>query len=159
MDANKQLVELVTLVGSAVATAAQRLIDEKVGLKLQNAELGVNLEVKKKMITGGKFDLGVSVDLSVSKEWTKRHALIISLTPLKPVTLGRPESEELADAILTLASATSAVLKAGAASFALNSASLSLEIAETAEGKMQVVAGPGGAHGNSHTVKLTFRPS
>jgi hypothetical protein len=158
MDDSKQLVALVTELEMALAIVGQRLQDQKVGIALQNVELELNVEVKKKVEAGVKFDVVVPVDTSASTEWKNKHTMTLSLTPTKTMKLGKPEHEELADAIFALATATGQVKKAASPNFALNGATLSMEVGVNKEGKLQVIAGPGGGTESSHKIKLTFRP-
>src|SRR5260370_18493741 len=158
MDDGKQLVALVAELEMALAIVVQRLRGQKIGIALQNVELELNVEVRKKVEVGVKFDVGVSVDTSASIAWKNKHTMTLSLTPAKTVKLGGPEHEELADAIFALATATGQVSKAAAPNFALNEATLLMEVGIDKERKLQEIAGPGGGRESSHKIKLTIRP-
>jgi Trypsin-co-occurring domain 2 len=159
MNDSEQLVALVTQIEMALAIVAQRLRDQQAGLVLQKIELELNVQVTKKIEIGGKADFGVSLDASASTEWKNKHTVAISLTPRTTIKLGKPEHEELADALFALALATVKVSKAGAPNFALNEASLSIEIGINRQGKIQIIAGPGGGTESSHKINLSFRPA
>jgi hypothetical protein len=73
---------------------------------------------------------------------------------------GERESQELADVIVEIATAMGNLSKVVAGNFNASEATVSVDIEETKDGALQIVAGGGGGTwANSHTIKLTFRPS
>jgi len=83
----------------------------------------------------------------------------MSLTPKAKIEMGKSESEDLADTIFQIASAVSQLQKTVAGNFNPSEASVSIDVERAKDGKVQVVAGGGGTWTNSHTIKLSFRPS
>jgi Trypsin-co-occurring domain 2 len=159
MSEKEQISALVTQIKTALEFAEQRLQDERVGLTPEKVELELGVRVTNKKEAGCKLQWLVSVDVSASSQSQWKQTLTISLTPKKTVNLGDRETEELGDAILALASAAAAASRAGQPSFALNKASLALEIMQGKDGKLQVAAGTSGSSENSHKINLTFRPN
>jgi Trypsin-co-occurring domain 2 len=159
MTGAQVLVDLVHKIEQALAIVASRTEEKKLGLTLQKAELHLKVSTKKDMKAGGKIDWGVSIDLSTAKEWSRAHTIVLSLIPKAKIELGKSESEELAETIFEAASAMSQIREKVAGNFNASEASVSIDIEETTDGKIQIVAGGGGKWANSHTIKLTFRPS
>jgi hypothetical protein len=159
MDGANALVELVSRMEVALAMVAGRTKLGELGLTLQKAELQIKVATKKSAKAGGKLDFGVSIDLSSEKEWSKAHTLVLVLTPKTRIALGKSESEDLADAIIEIASAVKQLEKTVAGNFNASEATVSIDVEQTSDGKLQVVAGGGGKSASAHTLKLTFRPT
>ena len=159
MSDSDALVNLVKQIEEALAIVASKTKKEKLGLTLQNAELHLKVSTKKSGKVGGKIDWGVSIDLSAEKEWSRAHSLVLSLTPKAKIEMGKSESEDLADTIFEIASAVGQLQKTVAGHFNPSEASVSIDVEQAENGKIQVVAGGGGTWTNSHTIKLSFRPS
>jgi Trypsin-co-occurring domain 2 len=157
MKKNELLVALITQLRIALEIARQRLQDERAGVMLRNVEIELSTEITKKVEVGGKLDLGVSIDLSAGTKNQKRNTLTVLLVPTSPVTLGKGESDELADAILAMAWSVKDASHAGSPDFALSEASVTLDVVNTSDGKLKVVAGASGGSENSHKLKLNFR--
>ncbi|HUB82599.1 MAG TPA: trypco2 family protein [Bryobacteraceae bacterium] len=159
MSGTDELVDLVSRMEVALAMVAGRTKKDKLGIELQRAELHLKVATKKTAKAGGKLEFGVSIDVSSEKEWSKAHTFILALTPKAKIALGKDESEELADAIIEIASAIKQLEKTVAGNFNASEATVSIEVERSTDGKLQVVAGGGGKSVNAHTLKLTFRPS
>jgi len=159
MDEASALVDLVSKIEVALAMVVGRSKDT-LGLTLQKAELHLKAATKKNIKAGGKLEFGVSIDLSAQQEWSRAHALILSLTPKEKISMGkRDESEDLADAIFEIASAVKQLERTVARSFNASEAAVSIDVEEGKDGKLQVVVGGGSKWTNTHTIKLIFRPS
>jgi hypothetical protein len=158
MSEHQEIEILVEQVRTALDFAQQRLQEERVGLILEKVDLELSVQITSKKEAGGKINWGVSIDVSASTQAKRKSVLSISLVPKKPVRLGKRETDELGDAILALASSAAAAVKAGLPDLALAGANLTLEIVQSKEGKLQVVAGPSGGTENTHTIKLRFGP-
>ena len=160
MSEGETLVSLVEKIEKALAIVADRTKKEKLGVTLQKAELELKVASKKSAVVGGKIDIGVSIDASAEKEWSKSHTLTLALTPKAKIALGKEkESETLAATIIEIASAMGRISQAAAGNFNASEASVSIDVEESKDGTLQVVAGGGGTWANSHTIKLTFRPT
>jgi len=109
---------------------------------------------------GGKVEiLMVPMEASVDWEKSSTHTLTLSLRPVGGTkTLGEGMSDQLADGVIALAAATSR-LSAASSDFALDNASVSVDLEVTKEGTLQVVVGSGGKSATTHTAKLSFRQS
>jgi hypothetical protein len=159
MNGADGLVDLVRKIEEALAIVANRTKDGALGLTLQKAELHLKVATKKAAKAGGKIEFGVSIDVSAEKEWSRAHTLVLALTPKTKIGLGKTESEELADSIFEIASAVNQLQRTVAGNFNASEATVSIDVEESKDGKLQIVAGGGGKWTNSHTIKLTFRPS
>jgi hypothetical protein len=161
MDEARVLVDLVKKIEQALAMVAEKTRkDKKLGLELQRAELHLKVSTKKDVKAGGKIEWGISIDLSASKEWSQAHTIVLNLAPKEKIQLGgKEESEELAETIFAVASAISELRKTVAGNFNASGAEVSIDVEESKDGKIQVVAGGGGKWTNAHTIKLGFRPS
>lgn len=159
MSGADALVDLVRKIEKALAIVASRTRNEKLGLTLQKAELELKISTKKAAKTGGKIDFGVSIDVSVEQEWSRAHTLVLSLIPKAKIALGKNESEELADDILEIAAAINQLQKTVAGNFNASEATVSVDIEETKDGKLQIVTGGGGKRTHSHKITLNFRAS
>jgi hypothetical protein len=157
MPDSDALLGLVKQLEEALAIVASRTTTEKLGLTLQKADLHLKVSTKKSAVVGGKIECGVSIDLSAEKEWSRAHAIVLSLIPKAKITLGKPESEELADTIVELASAIAAIEKRVAGNFRPTEATVSIDVEQNKDGKVQIVAGGGGTWSNAHTMELSFR--
>ena len=158
MDGANALVDLLSKIEIALAMVAGRS-KETLGLTLQKAELHLKVATKRDVKVGGKLEFGVSIDLSAQAEWSRAHTLVLGLIPKAKVSLGTDESEELADAIFEIASAIKQLNQTVAGNFNASEATISIDVEEARDGKLQVVAGGGGKWTNAHTIKLSFRPS
>jgi hypothetical protein len=159
MADSDSLVDLVRQLEGALAIVASRTKKEKLGVTLQKADLRLKVATKKSTIIGGKIEWGVSVDVSAGGEWSRAHTLVLSLIPKVKIEMGKPESEELADTIFEIASAISTLQKTVSGHFNASEASISIDVEQSKNGKVQVVAGGGAQRINSHTVELSFRPT
>src|SRR5437660_8232543 len=134
MDGADALVELVSRMEVALAMVAGRTKQGALGLTLQKAELQIKVATKKSTKAGGKLDFGVSIDLSSEKEWSKAHTLVLALTPKAKIALGKSESEDLADAIIEIASAVKQLEKTVAGNFNASEATVSIDVEQTTDG-------------------------
>jgi ribosomal protein S7 len=159
MEDSDALVKLVKQIEEALAIVASKTKKEKLGLTLQNAELHLKVSSKRSAKVGGKIEWGFSIDLSAEKEWSRAHSLVLRLIPKATIEMGKSESEELADTIFEIASAVGHLQKTVAGHFNPSEASVSVDVEQSKDGKVQVVAGGGGKWINSQTIKLSFRPS
>jgi hypothetical protein len=162
MEEANVLVDLVKKIEQALAIVADKTEKDKqkLGLTLQKAELHLKVSTKKDFKAGGKIEWGVSIDLSASKEWSRAHTIVLNLAPKDKIELGgKDESEDLAEIIFAVASAISQLRKTVAGNFNASGAEVSIDVEESKDGKIQVVAGGGGKWANAHTIKLSFRPS
>jgi hypothetical protein len=159
MDGAKALLDLVSKIEVALAMVVGRR-KNTLGLKLQKAELHLKVATKKDLKAGGKLEFGVSIDLSAEQHWSRAHTLVLSLIPKEKIVMGKKdESEELADAIFEIAEAMNQLDRTVAGSFNAAEAAVSIDVEESKDGKLQVVAGGGGKWSNTHTIKLIFRPN
>jgi hypothetical protein len=159
MADSDSLVDLVSQIEEALAIVASRTKNEKLGVTLQKADLRLKVATKKSAIVGGKIEWGVSIDLSAESAWSRAHTLVLSLIPKVKIEMGKPESEELADTIFQSASAINTLQKTVSGHFNPSEASVSIDIEQSKDGKVQVVAGGGAQRTNSHTIELSFRPT
>lgn len=153
------LADVVTILQKALAIVRSRTHGE-LGITLLRAEINLNLSAVRKKAAGIKFEYFVPIKIGVEREQTTTHELGMTLTPAPDAADlgGTPETEDLADSVIQLASEATKVRTQVADQFALSDFSIALQIAVNKEGQLQVVAGgaKGAAHG--HQVKLTFRP-
>jgi hypothetical protein len=160
VDERDALLSFVEKIDEALAKVASLSKKQKLGVTLQKAELELKVASRKSAKAGGKIDFGVSIDASTEKEWSKAHTLTLALTPKAKIDLGPDkESQKLADTILEIASAMGSISKATAGNFNASEATVSIDVEESKDGNLQVVAGGGGSWANSHKIKLTFRPT
>ena len=153
------LTHVVSILQKALAIVRSRTHGE-LGITLLRAEINLNVSAVRKKVAGIKFEYFVPIKIGVESEQTTTHELGLTLTPAPGAADlgGTPETEDLADSIIQLASEAAEVRKQVADQFALSDFSISLQIAVNQEGDLQVVAGGARGGERGHQVKLTFRP-
>jgi hypothetical protein len=130
---------------------------DKLGITLTKADVELSANGIWEGGVGVKFDFFVPVDLGGSKGWSRGQTLSLSLTPKGgPVSLGTPESDDLAAGILALAAA---IRGNSLSKFAVTDGSVTIDFGVTSEGKLKVIAGGGRKSAGAHRIKLSFRPT
>lgn len=152
------LMDVVDLFRAALGIVRWRTHGE-LGITLVKADLHLKLEWKRELKVGGEFICHlIPVEVGASRESTTTHDLTLSLVPTAGAAdLGKPETEELADAIIDLAAAALEIRKRVAKDFDLGSFGIAVDVGVSREGKLQVIAGYRRASATSHTIDLTFR--
>ena len=148
--------QLVPKIENALKRVRTKSKDLGITLKTAEVELSVN------RAWGGegglKIDFVVEIDAGGSHKRSRAQTLSLKLVPKGGVAkLGDTESDELAEAILALASA---IKQAATSSFAVDEGTVEVEFEVTTEGKLKVVFGGGERETKgAHKVKLAFKPS
>lgn len=153
------LTDVVGILQKALAIVRSRTHGE-LGITLVRAEINLNVSAVRKKVAGMKFEYFVPIKIGVESEHTTTHELTMTLTPAPDAADlgGTPETEDLADSIIQLASEATNVRKQVADQFTLSDFSISLQIAVNRDGQLQVVAGGEKGTEHGHQVKVTFRP-
>jgi hypothetical protein len=134
---------------------------KKLNLTLKKAEVEVEVTTKKVAKSGGKFELGVSLEASLKRESSHNHVLSVTLDPTAGASkMGWKETHDLADSIIALADLRNQIAKEGFVDFSVGDLVLSVHIQRNTSGGLQIVCGGGeGESGNIQKVTLTFRAS
>jgi hypothetical protein len=159
MIAMESLSDVVGILQAALGIVRSRSQSE-LNITLVRADVDLKVRATRKTGAGLKFEYVVPIDLGVEREQTTTHALALTLTP-KPEAAnlgGTPESEDLADSIIQLASEAKNIRQQVENQFALSDFSIAIEIGVSKGGKLQVVAGGARGGESGHKLKLTFRP-
>ena len=154
------LKDAVTLLRTALAIVRQRTRGE-LGITLVKADVHLKLEWRTELSAGvgGKLFFVIPVETVGSRTSNATHDLTLSLRPKQSAAdLGKPETEELAEAIIDLAKASTEIRKSVAADFDLDTFAIAVDVGVSRTGKLQVVAGVGDTSSRSHTIDVTFRP-
>ena len=153
------LSDVVNILRTALGLVRSRSQGE-LRITLVKVDVDLKLQAKRNRSEGLKFEYIVPMELGIERERATTHTLALTLTPVPEAANlgGAPETEDLADSIIQLASEAKKIRQQVQDDFALSEFSVALEIGVSSEGKLQVVAGgvKGGVHG--HQIKLTFRP-
>jgi hypothetical protein len=146
--------QLIKTVEDALEVVATK--SESLGLVLKSTEVELSAGATWEGGVAFKFDWGVSIDLSTKHESSTKHVLSLSLTAKSGLLkLGARETDELASAILDLASA---IKRAGKSKFAVTEGKVEVKFGITHDGKVKVAVGGGAKSEGLHSIKLTFYP-
>ncbi len=153
--ANITVDQLVPKIENALRVVRAKSKD--LGITLMTAEVELSMERAWTGEAGVKFDFIVEVDVGGSQKRSRGHTLSLKLTPKGgAVKLGDKESDELAEAILSLASA---IKRAGTSSFAVTEGTVEVEFTVSTDGKLKVVVAGGDRETKGvHKLTLAFRP-
>jgi hypothetical protein len=137
---------------------AVRAKSKGLGISLTTAEVELSLDRTLGGEGGVKFDFVVEVELGGGQKRSRGQTLSLKLNPKGgSAQLGDTETDELAEAILGLASA---IKRVGTSSFAVEHGTVEVEFTVTTEGKLKLVVGGGEREKKAtHKVKLVFKPT
>jgi hypothetical protein len=159
MKGSDTVVELFKDLEAALAIVRTNTA-QSLNLTLQRAEVEVELRVKTSTVAGVKFDIGVSVDTSVQRDVSEVHVFSLTLDPKGETgRMGSEETQDLASAIIEIASLHKKIAELDSSSFSVGDLKLSVSFERNTEGKLQIVGGGGRSSGTAQRVRLTFRPS
>lgn len=157
MTDNRQItiVDLIRQIKTAIRQAEDRDPDKK--LAVAKVDLEIKATFKKEIGASGKITwLPVPIELSAHYKQAEIQTISMTLVPDQgPVLMGRGVADELADAIQVVRIGVEEAART-TPPFVLKEAVVSLNIASTSDGKVQVVAGGGIDAENTHLVKLTL---
>jgi len=154
-EGNDSLVDLFRVVEEALAIAGAKTMSE-LSLSLDTAELELGLTTKKS-VEGGVEVKAIGINASVKAESESKHTYKLKLRrSAKPQrTLGAPSALELAETIFALAKATESVASRST-DFAVDEATVIVDVSQTKEGALKIGAGPVGGSGNLCKITLIF---
>ena len=158
-EISDRVIKLVQEIEDALAIVRQ-YSQQHLGITLRQADLELNLIAEDKFTAGGQVGVLVPVEASFERTGVHTQKFELSLMPVGGgLALGEPESNDLAKAIIDLASSMSKIVRRNPALFALSGGSITIAVEITKEGKLHVIAGGGRQTSSAHTIKLIFQPS
>jgi hypothetical protein len=149
--------DAVTLLQAALASVQDRT-HGTLGLRLQRAEVELELEVVKKVGADVEFKVfGLGGSAGAHQTSNDKQSIKLQLNPVvKKAALGVAPSDELAKAIIDLAADAKAVKAQVAGEFTLGEFTLVVSFGFTQDGKAAVIFGGEGSSANTHSITLTF---
>lgn len=160
VEISDQVVDLVRHIEHALAIVRDRMYQQKLGITLTQADILLIMVTEKRVMAGGTLELLVPITASATRTNVATQTFEFSLIPPRgALSLGSSESNALATAIMDFAEAFNKIATRSSAIFTLANGNVTIDMATTTAGELQVIAGGGYDKSTTHTIKLMFRKS